>query len=114
VQAIPQSRAAAPRRALRVEWRLIRRRRWLVPPMFLQPLVENAVLSRHRAGIEPGLIEVRVDAQRPAVVAAHQPLSPGTTSTGKGTTWRSPISASDSSFTSTSRRAWNTRIADGR
>jgi len=47
---------------LRVEWRLDPAADdGLVPPMFLQPLVENAVYHGIEPGIEPGLIEVRVE-----------------------------------------------------
>jgi two-component system sensor histidine kinase AlgZ len=47
---------------LRVEWRLDpSAEEGLVPPMVLQPLVENAVYHGIEPGAEPGLIEVRIE-----------------------------------------------------
>jgi two-component system sensor histidine kinase AlgZ len=47
---------------LRVEWRLDPAAEdGLVPPMVLQPLVENAVYHGIEPGAEPGLIEVRIE-----------------------------------------------------
>ena len=47
---------------LRVEWRLDpAAEEGLVPPMVLQPLVENAVYHGIEPGIEPGLIEVHIE-----------------------------------------------------
>jgi len=47
---------------LRVEWRLDpAAEEGLVPPMVLQPLVENAVYHGIEPGAEPGLIEVRIE-----------------------------------------------------
>jgi two-component system sensor histidine kinase AlgZ len=47
---------------LRVEWRLDpAAEEGLVPPMLLQPLVENAVYHGIEPGAEPGLIEVRIE-----------------------------------------------------
>jgi two-component system sensor histidine kinase AlgZ len=47
---------------LRVEWRLDPAAEdGLVPPMLLQPLVENAVYHGIEPGIGPGLIEVRIE-----------------------------------------------------
>jgi two-component system, LytTR family, sensor histidine kinase AlgZ len=50
---------------LRVEWRLDPSAdEALVPPMVLQPLVENAVYHGIEPGIAPGLIEVRIERQK--------------------------------------------------
>lgn len=47
---------------LRVDWRLDpSAEEALVPPMVLQPLVENAVYHGIEPGIAPGLIEVRIE-----------------------------------------------------
>ena len=50
---------------LRVDWRLDpTAEEALVPPMVLQPLVENAVYHGIEPGIAPGLIEVRIERRK--------------------------------------------------
>ena len=50
---------------LRVDWRLDPTAdQALVPPMVLQPLVENAVYHGIEPGIAPGLIEVRIERRK--------------------------------------------------
>ena len=79
----------------------------LVPPLVLQPLLENAVYHGIEPRVEPGEISIDIYSARNQVHAVlRNPYSRKATTTTRATRWRSPTSASACSCISMPRRRW--------
>ena len=86
----------------------------LVPPLVLQPLIENAVYHGIEPRVEPGIISIHIyGTRRPGARRAAQSVPSGTATATPATGWRSPTSASACSCISTPRRASRRSERDG-
>ena len=78
----------------------------LLPPLVLQPLLENAVYHGVEPGTEPGDVLVRIERRGDRVHRAHrEPADRGRGGSAPATAWRSTTSASAWRCSSTPRRA---------